>query len=1561
MKSLQSKAGVMILMILTFVFSTQGFAQSLKTQRGQNPTQSNTQLAQSNTHFSENKPNEASDNVSPFDAVKGKREDKTKRDAFSKHYINEDGSFTALIGAGPIHFEKNGQFLDIDHTITSNFDSHYNYSNTTNLLESYFGATAQVGIKNKTAEGEIKEFLNTKMFWEVNGQNIGTLNSANSPVSIQNDKAYYPNIYGNISAEFQILTGKRKLNYIIPNAQALGNVPTGADFLVFSEDVILPFGWTSTITENGVLIKDQLGKEIYLYENPVSTDAAVDELSAQGNTIFETHQIGNTLTIKTKVKTAWLLSSARQFPVMVDPTVNVYPNNATRWTKSVYSNGTEVATSLYFGYQSSMFLNAHIRFNTSSIADGSIITGATGYINLTAGTGTNPATRQWQFANSANPVTTTGTSLYNSANLGYSNPVTVTGTGWRNSVLYNPQGNTYVENSLVNGAVNLAAVSYGNYTNGTYMTLANYTSTNRPYLVINYLHALNVTNAFSGATYADGRHGFETNTSVTVTSGTRPGYVCTGWTGTGNVPATGTGNSVTITMTQNSSINWLWAIQPQANNLKFHNYGGTDQLTFNNSRINTTSPVFRLSHGSEAANGYEIQISTDPTFVVGTSWTQSFTGTYPVNTETNFTFNNAFAPTNNTTYYVRARAKATVNNVWSAWTTQTQSFTFHNAQNVPDWFQTTQTQFNSDVLSGVQSTTNHTIVPVSGGSVITNSSFEPNLNGWTIVKPSWYTVASEAYGNTLGTNALNIYNSNPSSFGNFNGDHAGVYQTVNMTGVSTILVDFGYDSTSGSNLNVNFEIYISETSQTGIRVGTKVEDWRPLQNVTLGNARSIDVSSYNFTGNKLIKIVAYHAIPSTDYAERYFYIDNLRTVSPPKGTITSTPIHLASVQGTSGFAGITWNQTLGGGSLKLDVQQSADGISGWTNVAGYAGITATGDGAKTFDLTSMYPYSHIRLVGQLDGANVVMQDWSVQFKVEEIDCASETKWTSNGWSNGVPNGSGAKMKIIFEGNYDSSTDPNYPIDTGLVGCTVEVKGNAAVIIAAGHSLTIDDEIVVENANGATFTVKSDANLVQKNAGVNNVGKIKVERIAFVPSIQYNYWASPVKEQLLYDIYNVPTNRVMTYNTWNNYFTILPKNTNPKSQFGIGYSIKGPATNYPQNQNGTTEVKATFEGVPQNESGDEDGNKITLSKEGSGFNLIGNPFPSNLNLNSVYNFGTNKDVFTGTYYFWDNTNNEELTQQGSGYQGNNYAIFNANSGGVEATGGDTMKKPNGIVKPGQGFIVKAIQTDTAPNQIILNNGMRTKEVKMNGTGDDAVYYKNGGEPATDSHKRIDKFWLEMMTPDEIYVQILVGYFPGADTAFDKFDSKIMSESVSDNLYSFSKDDVKLAIQGKPAPFTVEDVVPLGIKAFKSGKYKIKLEDRIGIFVQHQKIYLKDKMLNSIHDLTLADYDFETESGVFNDRFEIVYKDGSTPSGPVLTTASQSQLKIQKKDNHIEISSTLDKILEVEIFNLSGWSLYKNAQVNKNLIAIPADRFGKQILVVKVQTETGEIKSQKLLVK
>lgn len=525
------------------------------------------------------------------------------------------------------------------------------------------------------------------------------------------------------------------------------------------------------------------------------------------------------------------------------------------------------------------------------------------------------------------------------------------------------------------------------------------------------------------------------------------------------------------------------------------------------------------------------------------------------------------------------------------------------------------------------------------------------------------------------------------------------------------------------------------------------------------------------------------------------------------------------------------------------------------------------------------------------------------------------------------------------------------VDSGTLLVAETTDSEAVNTLYAHKGITVA-------TTGATLLLQNNANLMQ-DAGAVNSGNITQLRKATVPSNQYNFWTSPVKNQLLYSLYpGIPSGKVMVYNTATDYFNGLPVSSNPTSSFGKGYSIKG--SNQPAH---APNVTATFVGVPQNESLTSTENLISLSNVGQRFNLIGNPFPSNLDLKLVNDHISNSGkIENSTFYFWDNTDNTATTQQGSSYVNLNYANYNASSDiGTAAprfaTGG---KKPNGIVKPGQGFIVQAT---TGTTGIIVENSMRTTQIRQLTDTEDAVYFKNGEGSVDDiysSRPRNDKFWLEMVNPLGMHVQIAVGYFKQAENTFDTYDSKILSESVSDNFYSLSKDAQKLSIQGRHGSFEDSDVILLGTKFFVLGKYKIQLEETLGIFKVHQTIYLKDKYLNEIHNLSQSPYDFEGNPGVFEDRFEIVFKDGNQIIDPLLSSATDhNDVKITKKDRQIEITSSIDKILEVEIFNLSGWSVYKNKKVNSNVLNVPASLFGKQIIVVKVQTETGKIVTKKII--
>jgi len=531
------------------------------------------------------------------------------------------------------------------------------------------------------------------------------------------------------------------------------------------------------------------------------------------------------------------------------------------------------------------------------------------------------------------------------------------------------------------------------------------------------------------------------------------------------------------------------------------------------------------------------------------------------------------------------------------------------------------------------------------------------------------------------------------------------------------------------------------------------------------------------------------------------------------------------------------------------------------------------------------------------------------------------------------------------------TPEYYNIDVS--GSNVESGGkdliinNLLKITKAGAILTIPEETDIANPyvvtakkgiqviTGGKALFLNNANLIQDVDAINT-GNINVQRKADVPSIQYNYWSSPVIGQKLYSLYDVPDNTVMTYNSWNDKFTILPKASNPSSVFAKGYSIKGSPTL-------PSPLIAEFVGTPNNETS-MGINSITLSTAGSNYNLIGNPFPSNLNLlslygdagntNKFYNVTTGPDIETPTAYFWDNTSNGDLVQIGSTYAQNNYAVLNLSSGmGTSAPRfGTTGKKPNGIVKPGQGFIIRAAETG---GSLTFKNSFRTTSVGTAGT-----YFKNGG-------KTTDKFWINLTTPNNMNVVIALAYNPEAENSFERFDSAILSDGVSENLYSFSSDSKKLAIQSRKGDFSDTDKISLGIKTSIAGTQKISIDEKLGVF-ENQPIYLKDNLLNMITDLSASTYEFTSSPGVDHNRFEIVFK----PSGTLVTTNQQKGiLEVYRSGEYFVVKSNDATIEEVEVYDAVGrlYQKVKGGTVEVKIDAAPLTN-GLYVLKIKRNNET-----------
>lgn len=498
---------------------------------------------------------------------------------------------------------------------------------------------------------------------------------------------------------------------------------------------------------------------------------------------------------------------------------------------------------------------------------------------------------------------------------------------------------------------------------------------------------------------------------------------------------------------------------------------------------------------------------------------------------------------------------------------------------------------------------------------------------------------------------------------------------------------------------------------------------------------------------------------------------------------------------------------------------------------------------------------------------------------------------------------------------------------------VTVDAGGKLTISGGNSLRVDDYI--NNQAGVdNFVVKHDGNLIQNNGNTAiNTGEITVEKdfVFSADRIEYNYLTTPVvsDRELKSTLYapNDPPLSLQYYKTSNDYFY----ETTGLYETGKAYAVQeSPGS-------GITTMTGKMMGVPFNGY-----LGLSLDTSGNKYNLIGNPYPSDLDIQLLYY--NNSSVINPEFYFWDNRNNQIHVQQGSSYSGVQYAIYNAAAGTSDGTGsaaynttGLPQRIPNRKVKVGTGFMVQA--KNAGP--LNFSNILRINDANIG-------FF---GKP-TNVNLQDDRYWLTMTSPSEMVTMMAVVYFEGGNDEFAIDDSESMLGS--DDLYSFAGNK-KLVIQGKSA-FRNTDEIPLGYKAFETGTYYISLYDKEGVFADGQNIYIIDRLLNKSANLSQKPYKFLTRAGEYTDRFLIVYK----PKNTIGTAADISnQILFAKIDNQIVITSTIDKITDVEIFDLNSRSVYSKPEINSKEHKINAFDFNHQVIVVTVKTDKGEFVTQKFV--
>ena len=766
--------------------------------------------------------------------------------------------------------------------------------------------------------------------------------------------------------------------------------------------------------------------------------------------------------------------------------------------------------------------------------------------------------------------------------------------------------------------------------------------------------------------------------------------------------------------------------------------------------------------------------------------------------------------------------------------------------------------------------------------------------------------------------------------------------------VYTLLPGCSYDSDQGTatsfkNVIVDLTSYVGQTT---LRIKFKYINapyawWWAIDNVRVsGGATTSVVWSPSGIGSGLFTNAAattvYTGTPTlTVYAKpaaNTVYTASANSISggctrySNTVTITVTPLALGTTSANQTLCGgMPANITLTGSSGSMQWQVSTDN----TTFVDIVGATATPLTSAQMGSLTATRYYRATLTNGVCIANSAVVTVSV----------SKAIWNAGAWSNVV--GPDSTMAAEFQSNFTSSINASGTAGN-LSACSVSVTGGAVLfdkgtltvqnaVSVTGGSLTFDDTLF----DVSLYQPNNVANGAGVYSGGNSGGIIFKRSSKPLFKYDYTYWCSPVYPQNLLAVSpGSPNHLFLTYGTgWQ--YVANPATTT--MVVGKGYAIRAPFDYSIGPLPPATVYLAPFGllggGVPNN------GNlSVAIIGGVNQFNLIGNPYPSALFADDFINGNAN---ISGTLYFW--THNTPINGSGLYALTGDYSSYNL-SGGLAATNAGNSTIPNGYIASGQGFLVKGFTT----SPVVFTNTMRR-------AGNNANFYKTSNTVTSTDLER-HRYWLDITNTEGAFKQALVAYVETATLDLDRlFDGDLVE---SDNVISLYTQvgGKNLSIQGRPLPFEVSDLVPLSYKSTIASTYTITMPHYDGLFME-QHVYLEDKLLQVIHDLTTGGYTFATEIGTFTDRFVLRYTNEALGTdNPVF---NENSVLVYKNTQGLFINTGNAIMKSVTIYDIRGRVMATQNPVGTSTTVFTTLPTTNQVLLVKIEDETGGVVTKKVV--
>lgn len=509
--------------------------------------------------------------------------------------------------------------------------------------------------------------------------------------------------------------------------------------------------------------------------------------------------------------------------------------------------------------------------------------------------------------------------------------------------------------------------------------------------------------------------------------------------------------------------------------------------------------------------------------------------------------------------------------------------------------------------------------------------------------------------------------------------------------------------------------------------------------------------------------------------------------------------------------------------------------------------------------------------------------------------AVDTDWaTAGNWSNGIPSSS---LSAIIPNT------GNQPIISGTTNAEINgliIDANVTVSIITDGTLTVNGNL----NNAGTLIANSGSSLIVKG---NSTGMITYKRT--LGTTGHYLVSSPVKGQDI-DVFAAAH----------------PLENGPGALDKVLYTYDNTALGLVYYQDGSTNsgvfAQGEGRGIQLNVADDISFTgempvtdiAVSMTSNTNGSNLLGNPYPSSIPLNT----GASQ-----TQNILD-LNKNNLTEQ-------TVWLLNASSGFFESV---NQASPAEHISPGQGFFVSA-----KPNTIF-----NFKESMQSHQADNFNRVANTNEPRITLN----------LTDGSITKNAQIIYLNNATTGFDNsLDSSIFELTPSDfNVYTHAVANGfgrKLEIQSLPNSNFENMVIPVGIKALSGSSITFTVDT--SNIPSGFNVYLEDKNNNSFTQLDIVNSDYSVNLASDLDgvgRFFLHLSSTALSLDDIRTEHISMYLS---SSNNLRIVGIHNEAAEIRIYSLLGKEILRSKLIGNGVDDISLSNLKQGMYIVKMKMKNG----------